>query len=93
MEVRLATGKLLLLLHSVGENESHDDMRFQGWENRLHFLVEGVVKSHCKGTYGMGARVLAVLWKQSASLSLGKLLNHLILLSLPLKEEIKTSIT
>lgn len=59
MEVRLATGKLLLLLHSVGENESHDDMRFEGWKNRLHFLVEGMVKSPCKsgslggvGSYG-----------------------------------------
>ena len=59
MEVRLATGKLSLLLHSVGENERHNAMRFQGWENRFHFLVEGVVKSHCKsvslggvGSYG-----------------------------------------
>lgn len=48
MEMCLASGKTLLPLHSVGENECHEDTRFKGWENRFHFLAEGVVKSHCK---------------------------------------------
>ena len=51
MEVCSASGKTLLSVHSAGENESHKDMRFKGWANRLHFLVEGVVKSHCKRVY------------------------------------------
>lgn len=54
MEVCRASGKTLLPLHSVGENECHKDTRFKGWEHRLCFLVEGVVMSYCKGSGFLG---------------------------------------